>query len=323
MNTRLHMPLMALVLMAVPLGSVSAHRQWILPSQAVVDEEGKYVTFDAAVSETLFDYDSFPIKLDTLVITGPDGQPVQPENVSNGKLRGTFDVKLPKAGLYRAAIVTAAVNASYKLGEETKRFRGTEAEFKTAIPAEATDVVVSRTEGRVESFVTVGDSVAVTPVGKGLEILPLTSPAENVVGTAAKFRVLVDGKPTPDIDVTVVPGGGRFRGNLGDSSVKSDAKGELTIKWATAGNVWLGASWPPRPAGVPGGPGGQGGGAGRGGPGGPGAGAPGAGGPGAGGPGAGAPGAGGPGAGGPGGGGRGPAAPRRLSYTATYEVSPF
>lgn len=299
----LGLPMAALVLAAVPLTSASAHRQWIMPSQTVVDEEGKYVTFDAAVSETLFDFDSFPIKLDALVVTGPDGQPVQPENVSAGKLRGTFDVKLPKAGLYRAAIVSTTVNASYTVAGEAKRFRGSEADLATAIPKDATDVVVSRSEGRVETFVTVGDSAAVTPVGKGLEILPVTNPADNVVGTPAKFRALIDGKPAPDIDVTVVPGGGRFRGNLGDTSVKTDAKGEVTIKWTTAGMIWLGASWPPRPAGMPGGPGGPGGGQG---------------GPGAGGPG-GQPAAGAPAPAGP----RPAAPPRRLTYTATYEVAPF
>lgn len=291
----LRLPLAAIVLATLPLASASAHRQWILPSQTLLDDEGKYVTFDAAVSETLFDYDSFPIKLDSLVVTGPDGLPVQTENLTNGKLRGTFDAKLLKAGLYRAAILTTAANATYKVGEETKRFRGTEAQLKTDIPKEATDVVVTRMEGRVETFVTVGDSVAVTPIGKGLEIVPLTSPSENVMGTPAKFRALVDGKPTPDIDITVVPGGGRFRGNLGDTSVKTDAKGEVTINWTQAGYVWLGASWPPRPTAAPSG----------------------AGGPGAGGPGAAT------GMGGSGGGGRGPAVPRRLSYTATYEVSPF
>ncbi|MET0137783.1 MAG: DUF4198 domain-containing protein, partial [Sphingobium sp.] len=204
-----------------------------------------------------------------------------------------------KPGLYRAALVTTAVNASYMIAGETKRFRGSEAELATAIPKDATNVSISRAEGRVESFVTVGEATAVTPVGKGLEILPLTSPADNVVGTPARFRVLIDGKPTPDIDVTVVPGAGRFRAKLGDTSIKSDAKGEILVNWPTAGNIWLGASWPPRPAGGPGGPGG----------------------PGAGGPGARA--AGSPAAGTAPVGPRPPAAPRRLSYTATYEVLPF
>lgn len=294
--------LAALALGTLPLAPASAHRQWLAPSTMTVDEEGRYVTFDASVSEILFDFDSFPIKIEGLVVTTPDGQPIQPENVSNGKLRSTFDLKLPKAGTYRVALVSGSVMANYMVGEEQKRFRGTEAEFATAIPKDATDVRVTRMEGRVETFVTAGEpsATALAPVGKGLEIIPLTSPTENVVGTPAKFRVLVDGKPTPDIDVTVVPGGGRFRANLGDMSVKSDAKGELTVNWAMPGMMWIGASWPPRPAGAPeGGPGGAGG------------------------PGAGGPGAGGPGAGGPGGPGGRAAPPRRLSYTATYEVSPF
>lgn len=287
----------ALALLA--LTPASAHRQWILPSQTTLDDEGAYVTFDVAVSEGLFDYDFIPIKLDGLTITGPDGQPVQPENVSTGKRRTTFDLKLAKAGTYRAALVTASVMASYTVDGEQKRFRGTEAEMATAIPKDATDVRVTRTEGRIETFVTDGQASAtvLAPVGKGLEIVPLTNPTENVMGTPARFRALVDGKPAEGIDITIVPGGGRFRANLGDMSVKTDAKGEVTVNWSTPGMMWIGASWPPRPAALEGGQGGLGG-----------------------------PGAGGPGAGGPGGGEGGPRpapAPRRLSYAATYEVAPF
>lgn len=300
MTSRVTLALSGLVAMALPLASASAHRQWILPSQTSFDEEGAYVTVDAAVSENLFDFDSFPLKIDGLVTTGPDGQPVQAENVSAGKRRSTFDVKLAKPGTYRISLVTTGVMGSYMVGTEQKRFRGTEAELATAIPKDATDVRITRSEGRLESFVSAGEPTAVTPLGKGLEIVPLTNVTENVVGTPAKFRALIDGKPAPDIDITIVPGGGRFRANLGDTSVKTDANGEVTVNWKQAGMVWLGASWPPRPTAPAGGP----------------AAAP-AGGPGA---------AGGPaaaaGQGGPGG-GRGPTVPRRLSYAATYEVAPF
>lgn len=304
MTSRIALGLAGLMAVALPLGSASAHRQWIMPSQTVVDNEGAYVTVDAAVSEMLFDFDSFPLKVDGVAITGPDGQAVQPENVSAGKLRSTFDLKLAKAGTYRIAVVTASAMGSYTANGEQKRFRGSEAELATGIPKDATDVRITRMEGRVESFVTVGEPSTVAPVGKGLEVVALTSPTENVVGTVAKFRVLVDGKPTPDIDVTIVPGGGRFRGNLGDATVKSDAQGEVTVNWSQAGMMWLGASWPPRPAAPEGGPAGP---AGAGGP---------AGGPG---------GPGGPGAGegGPGGPGARAAVPRRLTYSATYEVAPF
>ncbi|HEX7857219.1 MAG TPA: DUF4198 domain-containing protein [Sphingobium sp.] len=293
MTSRFTLALVGLVAVALPLASASAHRQWILPSQTAVDDAGAYVTFDAAVSEGLFDFDSFPLKVEGLTVTGPDGQPVQPENVSAGKRRSTFDVKLDKPGTYRIAMVTNSAMGSYMLNGEQKRFRGSESE----VPKDATDIRVTHMEGRIESFVSAGEptATAIAPVGKGLEIVPVTNPTENIVGTPAKFRALVDGKPTPDIDVTIVPGGGRFRANLGDMTVKSDAKGEVTVNWPMAGMVWLGASWPPRPAGAEGGPGGQGGpggGAGMGG-----------------------------GEGGPG--QRAPQPPRRLSYAATYEVSPF
>lgn len=287
------MALAGVIAVAAPLGSASAHRQWILPSQTTLDEPGGYVTVDAAISEGLFDFDFVPLKLDGLVITGPDGKPAQPEGVATGKRRSTFDLKLDKPGTYRIALTTDAAMGSYMLNGEQKRFRGSEAE----VPKEATDVRVTHLEGRVESFVTAGEPTPLTPVGKGLEIVPLTNPTENVVGTPAKFRALIDGKPTAGIDITIVPGGGRFRANLGDMSVKTDAKGEVTVNWSQAGMMWLGASWPPRPSAPEGGPGGPG----QAGPGGPGQGGPGQGGPGQ----------------------AGPAVPRRLSYAATFEVAPF
>ena len=82
---------LALLIAATP---AAAHRQWILPSATTVEGDQPYVTFDAAISEGLFDFDHLPIKLDGLVITGPDGQPIQPENSASGKHRSVFDLKL-------------------------------------------------------------------------------------------------------------------------------------------------------------------------------------------------------------------------------------
>jgi uncharacterized GH25 family protein len=228
--------------------TASAHRQWVLPSTAQVEGENAYVTFDAAVSEGLFDFDTVPLALTGLVVTGPDGQAVSPENLNAGKRRASFDLKLDKPGTYRASVVSTNVMASYMLGGEQKRWRGSEAELATAIPAGVEDVRITRTEARVETFVTKGapTDTVLGATGKGLELVPLTHPADLLVGAPARFRALIDGKPAAELDVTVVPGGGRFRAATGDVSLKTDAAGEVTVNWSMPGRYWVGASWPRR-----------------------------------------------------------------------------
>eukprot|EP01034_Spumella_vulgaris_P030368 gene30368-37571_t len=50
-----------------------AHKPWLLPSSSLVDAKEPWVTVDAAISEGLFDIDHVPLKLDAIVVTGPDG----------------------------------------------------------------------------------------------------------------------------------------------------------------------------------------------------------------------------------------------------------
>jgi hypothetical protein len=108
-----------------------------------------WVTVDAAISEGLFDIDHQPLKLDGIEVTGPDGAKVAPENVSNGKLRNTFDLKLVKTGTYKIALVSQSVFGSYKDKEgNVKRFRGTEESLAKDVPADATEVKLSRTDSR-------------------------------------------------------------------------------------------------------------------------------------------------------------------------------
>lgn len=232
----------------LPLSPALAHRQWLLPSATNVEGEAPYVTFDAAVSEGLFDFDHLPIKLDGLSVTGPDGQPVAVENAATGKRRSTFDLKLAKTGTYRASLISNSIMASYMLNGEQKRWRGADTDLATALPEGATDVKTSRMESRLDTFVTAGtaDYVALAPVGTGLELLPLSPPTSYELNAPARFRALLDGKPIAGLDVTVVPGSGRFRADLKDMTVTSDASGEVSISWPMAGMMWVGASWPPR-----------------------------------------------------------------------------
>jgi uncharacterized GH25 family protein len=230
-----------LVLAALLPLAAHAHRLWLLPSATVLSGNDPWVTVDAAVSNDLFYFDHFPLKLDGLVVTAPDGAAVKPENESTGRYRSVFDVHLTQDGTYRIAIDNRGVFASYKLNGEQKRWRGSVDALAQALPANAQDVDVTETDARVESFVTRGkpSSGALKPVGQGLELVALTHPNDLVAGTDAGFRLLLDGKPAANVKVSLVPGGSRYRDQPGDTTLTTDADGKFNVKWATPGMYYM------------------------------------------------------------------------------------
>ena len=233
---------------ALPM-TAQAHRSWLKPSAVQVEGKAQWVTIDAATSEGIFDFDSFPLKLDGLTVIGPDGQPAAFEAPVTGHLRSTFDLQLNAPGTYRVTVANAAVMGSYVQAGETKRFRSPEADLAKTVPADATDVKLSRMYNRFDTFVTAGkgNDTALQPTGKGLEMVPVTHPSDLVLGEPATFKFLLDGKPLANLGVTVIPGGARFRNALKETVVTTDANGIATVNWTQAGNFLLTANYPPRP----------------------------------------------------------------------------
>jgi len=239
------------VVAALLLASISAaqaHRQWVMPSSTQLEGKEPWVTVDVAVSENVFDIDTNALRLDGLSITGPDGAALVPEQTSSGKMRSSIDLKLAKPGTYRIALLSESAMASYKLNGETKRWRGNSADLKQEIPANAEELLVSRTLGRLETYVTAGkpNSTVVKSSGVGLELLPLSHPNDYQAGQSARFRFLLDGKPVPNLAVAIVPGGVRYRGVLNEVSVTTDGNGEFAVSWPMAQMYWINASYPPR-----------------------------------------------------------------------------
>lgn len=235
-------------LLLTALSSAQAHRQWLLPSTTQAEGKEPWVTVDGAVSEDLFDIGATALKLDGLVVSTPDGRQQAPEQVSSSKQRGTADIKLARPGTYRIALVSESAMASYKLNGESKRWRGKPADLKKEVPAGATELSVSTTRSRLETYVTAGkpDMAVVKPVGNGLELLPLSHPNEYLAGEPARFRFLLDGKPLADLKVAIVPGGVRYRGVLKEVLATTDGNGEFTVTWPQPQMYWINASYPPR-----------------------------------------------------------------------------
>lgn len=245
---------LSLSLLAV---QAQAHKPWLLPSSTVVESKDPWVTVDAAISEGLFDIDHQPLKLDGMVITAPDGSTVAMENVGNGRLRNTFDVKLAKPGTYRIALVSQGVMGSYKdKAGELKRFRGSEATLAQDVPAGASEVKLTRSHTRIETYVSAGtpDMAVFKPSGVGLELVPVTHPNDLRSGEKATWRFLLDGKPAANQGVSLIPGGVRYRGTLGEVRKNTDANGEVSFDLPAAGMYQLSTSWPAAAPAVPGQP---------------------------------------------------------------------
>lgn len=223
--------------------AAQAHNVWLLPSSTVLSK-ADWITVDAAVSNDLFFFNHRPLAIENLHVTAPDGSSVQPENVAKGKLRSVFDLNLAQTGTYRLAVLNEGVFAQWKdkATGQPKRARGNAENIASQIPADAQDVEITQSAGRIESFVTVGKPSALKSTGKGMELVPVTAPSDLVKGEKANFTLQIDGQPARDIEVTVTQGSTRYRDKVGEQTLKTDANGQFSITWPQAGMYWLEAS---------------------------------------------------------------------------------
>ena len=235
-------------LAAIAAAPASAHRQWMLPSSTVLSGDDVWVTVDAAVSNDLFYFEHQPMRLDALKAWAPDGSEATIENKATGRYRSTFDVHLTQKGTWRIASVSDGVMGSYDLNGKTERLpRGTTtANLAERLPAGATNVKTAESNNRNEIFVTVGEPTTTVfkPTGKGIELAPTTHPNDLIAGETANFQFLLDGKPAAGLSVTVIPGGIRYRNDLGQTDLKTNAEGKVDVTWAEPGMYWINVTTP-------------------------------------------------------------------------------
>lgn len=232
-----------LAALALPM-SAQAHRAWLAPTSTSLSGADAWVGFDAGMSNGVFIPDHAAMNLGGLVITAPDGSTAQPENLGRARYRSTFDLHLTQQGTYRVANVMGGVMVSYKQGGEQKRWRGTEAEMAANIPADATEVVATRSNSRIETFVTLGaaSTGALAPTNEGIELVPVTHPNALAAGEAATFKFIRDGQPLAGQEVTIARGGTRYRDNPEEMTVTTGADGAFTVTWPEAGMYWINTS---------------------------------------------------------------------------------
>jgi len=238
---KLKLALAALTL-SLQFSTAQAHSVWLEPSSTVLSKAA-YITVAGAAGNDKFHYNHAALRglNENFTAIAPDGSTVAPENLMAGKLRTVFDLNLTQSGTYRLAVASEGIMASWKEGEQTKRFRGNAEAFAKDVPANATDLRVNEGVNRLETFVTVGKPSDIKPIGKGLELVPITHPNDLFAGETATFRFVVDGKPAAGLEVLIMRGGSRYRNQLEEIKLTTDAEGKFSIKWPEAGMYWLDA----------------------------------------------------------------------------------
>lgn len=268
----------AAFLIAAPL---QAHNAWIKPSTTIVAGEDGWVTFDVAASTDVYNADHRPMGLNMIKAIAPDGSEAKLENGSTGQLRSTFDLHLTRQGTWQIGTESAGVTGSYKLDGQEYRVGGRggpppDAQGGPGVPPGgpgaapggaggpggpgggavmvpggadfsppqgATDVKLTLTSNRNFVFVTLGMPSDIRLSGSGLELEPVTHPADLIAGEPSTFRFLVDGKPAAGIEVEATPDGRRFRDEQGTITVTTNGNGEATFDWPAAGLYWVHASF--------------------------------------------------------------------------------
>ena len=237
-----HASWLAALALSLPLGAAQAHDFWIVPSSTVLSGENAWITVDAAVSNDKFYFNHAPLRLDGLAIVAPDGSPAQARNASQGKLRSTFDVQLSQSGTYRVALFNDGVFARWQENGKPRRYFGKPEGLDGAVPSGAQDLQIAQSLRRVETFVTAGKPSRPAPVGKGLELVPVTHPNDLYAGEAATFQFRIDGQPAAGLEVTVVPGGSRYRDKVDEIRLTTGADGRFEVQWPQPGLYWIEAS---------------------------------------------------------------------------------
>ena len=216
-----------------------AHDLWFKPSSTVLSKSD-WVTVDAAVSNDVFFLNHRPLRLDAVKVTNPDGAAVEMKNVAKGELRSVFDFKPEQVGTYRVTMLMTGLLGSYKdANGQTKRLRGTADEVLGQVPADAQDVRITENLRRMETFVSLGKPSPLAATGKGLELKPVTHPNDLVASEEATFGFLIDGQPAADLEVELVADGIRYRDGVGAMKRKTDAQGQVKIKFPRPGLFWL------------------------------------------------------------------------------------
>ena len=236
-----------LVSMLAMLASLDAqaHKRWFLPTDFALSD-AETVTVDFSASNNIFYVDN-PMPLQGIKVLSPQGEEVVISNGVVGARRTSFDIAIEQEGTYRVMTTPPAVYfLAYKMpGEKEMRYeRGPLEKLKASVPKEAESAQFAEANALIETYITLGaeSEAMVDNSVAGLSLKPVSHPNMLYSDEPAEFRLFLDGKPAPELAITIVPEGTRYRDGQGEKTFTADQEGLVTIEWPQPGRYLLEAA---------------------------------------------------------------------------------
>ncbi|MEN3157690.1 DUF4198 domain-containing protein [Alkalimonas sp. NCh-2] len=224
--------------------SAAAHTLWVLPSHFVLSSEDSWISVDVSAANMTFVADK-GVSPANLSIVFPDGQRQAFAQSYQGKRKSQADHQLTMDGTYRIELGgPARYFTFFQEDGQRRRIMANKQERAAQLPANATNVVTTRSRGRALSYVSVNapNQTALALSNDGLELKLLTHPADVVATEPVRWQFVLDGKPVADVQVELSREGELYRDDAGREVLSSDANGYLTFTPQVPGRYVIEAS---------------------------------------------------------------------------------
>lgn len=232
------------IVLALCSSAATAHTLWVLPSHFVLSSEDSWISVDVSAANMTFVADR-GVSPNNLAIVFPDGERHAFSQSYQGRRKSQADHQLTMDGTYRIELAgPARYFTFFQEDGQRRRIMANKQQRAEQLPANATDVVTTRSRSRALSYVSVNapNQKALALSNEGLELKLLTHPADVVATEAVRWQFVLDGKPVAGVQVELSREGELNRDDAGRELLSSDAQGYLTFTPQVSGRYVLEAS---------------------------------------------------------------------------------
>lgn len=221
--------------------STMAHELMIMPTKSILTKAPATVAVDISASHGVFRPDK-GVGVDSINVYGADGKRIRDiGTVVKGKTRTSFELPIENDGTYKIMYGGSEPMylTNYTIGarDTQKRIRGSKEEVKDLIPEDAKNIETVKMNRYGMTFITakMPTDAVMQPTNEGLEIIPVTHPADYINGEEIEFQALLDGQPTQGVEITVKAEAALYNGELEPIKVTTDEDGMASVEIEDAG----------------------------------------------------------------------------------------
>lgn len=211
-------------------GAALAHMPYLLPNMFDAGNRD-HVTVQGGFAEDAF-VPEVVMKSDAFNVRGPGGVTlITPTYLKDLTV---FEAALPAKGTYR-------ISSGERFGRKGKMYKTTNGQWtmggEGGAPPAGVTLVDVQSMTLADVYVTRGapSNEVLAPIGKGLELKPVTHPSEIYAKAPAKFVLLFEGKPVAGATVEVFRAAGLYDGKKLAAESKTGLDGAFAVTPPDAG----------------------------------------------------------------------------------------